>query len=356
MNRIFTLLFSLLIFSSASFADDAENREAKKSADQADAKIEKFLSTSCQDEVYDAAAREKAIETVSNLRADEFGKDYAIVGGLRELSATFNDALLAIDRDETAEAITLLKGLETADDSFLAANATFYRARLLAFQDNFEQAMPLITKLAAEDEEYLLQNSEVAFLHAVGHAAMLSRDKAIAAFEKFLEDYPDAPRRMQLGAMRQLGQLKAVEDGSLADVMQRMEFAGRRLSLEDPGKQTQEEQDKVVAMLDKLIEEAEERECKACQGSGSGSGNKPASGSGSGSGKPGEGQGDGPAGGNDQTPFDTVRRTFQKGPESPWGKIRDKERDPAFQAIKAKFPARYQEMIDQYYKSFQDQE
>ena len=41
-------------------------------------------------------------------------------------------------------------------------------------------------------------------------------------------------------------------------------------------------------------------------------------------------------------------------PQNPWTQLRDKERDPVFTAIKEKFPARYQQLIEQYYRSFGD--
>jgi hypothetical protein len=40
---------------------------------------------------------------------------------------------------------------------------------------------------------------------------------------------------------------------------------------------------------------------------------------------------------------------------SPWSQLRDKERDPVYSAIKEKFPARYQQLIEQYYRSFADE-
>ena len=42
----------------------------------------------------------------------------------------------------------------------------------------------------------------------------------------------------------------------------------------------------------------------------------------------------------------------RRAPQSPWSQLRDKERDPVYSAIKEKFPARYQQLIEQYYRSF----
>ena len=194
------------------------------------------------------------------------------------------------------------------------------------------------------------------FLVGVAQAALLKHTDAIAALEKFIADYPDAPERMRVGAFRQLEQLKLYQEGTLSDVHLRMDYSRRKLALEDTGSQTREQQDKVIDILAKLIKEAEERECN-CKGGGSGKGQKPGS-------KPGEaesqsqGEGSGQqgnsGGGSKGIDSDTVKRLHRGGPQSPWSQLRDKDRDPVYSAIKEKFPARYQQLIEQYYKSFQD--
>ena len=159
---------------------------------------------------------------------------------------------------------------------------------------------------------------------------------------------------MRVGAFRQLEQLKLFQEGTLSDVHLRMDFSRRKLSLEDTGSETHVQQDKIIEILAKLIKEAEERECN-CRGGGSGKGQK--------QGKPGESESKSPGQGSQAaaraaeakgpTPMRSKRLT-RGGPQSPWSRLRDKDRDPVYSAIKEKFPARYQQLIEQYYKSFQD--
>ena len=68
-----------------------------------------------------------------------------------------------------------------------------------------------------------------------------------------------------------------------------------------------------------------------------------------------DGQGQGNPGGNSRNENGRVVRRRYEGPQSPWSRLRDRQRDPAFSAIKEKFPARYQKLIEQYYKSFQSE-
>ena len=65
---------------------------------------------------------------------------------------------------------------------------------------------------------------------------------------------------MQVAAWHELELLRAIEEGTLTDVQDRMDFSRRRLAIEETGEDTQEEQDKIVAMLEKLIEQAEQQE------------------------------------------------------------------------------------------------
>jgi hypothetical protein len=134
-----------------------------------------------------------------------------------------------------------------------------------------------------------------------------------------------------------------------------MDFSRRKLSLEDTGNETVQQQEKIIEILAKLIKDAEERECN-CKGGGSGKGQKPGS-------KPGEGEGQAQGqgsqsgssgGGSKGTDSDTVKRLHRGGPQSPWSHLRDKDRDPVYSAIKDKFPARYQQLIEQYYKCFDE--
>ena len=108
-----------------------------------------------------------------------------------------------------------------------------------------------------------------------------------------------------------------------------------------------------------MIKDAEEKECNCKGGKGSkpSSGKKPGKGNEGESQAEGEGQGQGgkSGGGSKGTDTDAAKKLHRGGPQSPWSQLRDRERDPVFNAIKEKYPARYQQLIEQYYKSFQDE-
>ena len=92
---------------------------------------------------------------------------------------------------------------------------------------------------------------------------MLENEKAIGLFIKFLENNQDAPERLRVSAWRQVQAIQAIEEGKMDDISQRMDYSRRRLEQSDGDDQTQEEQDRIVDMLTKLIKEAEKKECSS---------------------------------------------------------------------------------------------
>jgi hypothetical protein len=130
----------------------------------------------------------------------------------------------------------------------------------------------------------------------------------------------------------------------------------RRLHLERSGKPTQERQDRIIAMLDKLIKEAEDREQQGGGGGGGGGGQG--------------GQGGGPPSGNRQPSGPASQSSASAGEgrigalgrlargraDEVWGSARARERQEVLNVLKAKFPERYRELLEQYYKSLQEGE
>lgn len=296
-------------------------------------------------------------ELVKQLRSSPEDRSAAITESLRVLYPEYKDALNALGEENLGAAIVTLTKLRDSADPFLAADATYYLARAYLLDERFEEALPLLGDLQTKWADKTVQGGEVLFLKGVAEVALLKHQEATATLGQFLREYPDAPERMRVGAMRQLEQLKLFQEGTLSDVQLRMDYSRRKLTLEDTGTDTRQQQDKIIDILSKLIKECEEKECN-CKGGGSGSGQKKSQGKGSEGESQAQGEGQGQqgnsGGGSKGIDSDSVKRLHRGGPQSPWSHLRDKDRDPAFSAIKENFPARYQQLIEQYYKSFND--
>lgn len=302
--------------------------------------------------------KQETAKLIDELKVDPEGRAIAIAEGLRLVSTDFRNALTLLGEENFAEASRKLQPLKDSTDLYLAAEAAYFLARSYILEERFEEALPLLSELRGKYVEHSVRGGESLFLTGVAAGQLLQRDDAIKALTEFIDQFPDAPERMRVGAFRQLEILKLIEEGTLSDVHLRMEFSRRRLSLEDAGKNTREQQDKIINLLAKLIKEAEEKEsqckggnCKGQQKSQGKAGESESQAQGEGQGK----QGGEKGGGSKGTDTDTAKKLHRGGPQSPWSKLRDKERDPVFNALKEKFPGRYQELIEQYYKSFQDE-
>lgn len=328
----------------------------RAAAPDANQVLDGFAAAVEENEAATADQKRIVAELVKQLRQTPEDRAAAITESLRLLYPEFKSALAALGEDNLGAAIVTLSKLRESADAYLAADASFYLARAYLLDERFEAALPLLADLQGKWADKTASGGEVLFLHGVAEVALLRHKEAMETLQKFLTGYPDAPERMRVGALRQLEQLKLFQEGTLSDVHLRMDFSRRKLTLEDTGADTRQQQDKIIEILAKLIKEAEERECN-CRGGGSGQGQK--------QGKPGESQsqaqgqgsqsGSG-GGGSKGIDSDTLKRLHRGGPRSPWSQLRDKDRDPVYSAIKEKFPARYQQLIEQYYKSFQDDE
>jgi len=293
--------------------------------------------------------RSETLEVVTAVGADPYARDLAIGDGLATLYPEFSAALDDLGQERISEAKQRLERLAGDSDPYLAAAATFLQARAELMEERFDRAIPLLEQLTTGKAEHSSQVADALYFLGMSRAAMLQNQQAIETLTGFLESYPNAPERMRVGAWRRLQELHSIQDGSMSDVHQRMEFSRRQLQVRDTGNRTQEEQEKIVAMLAQLIEKAEESECQ-----GGGACNKPGESQAQGQGqKPAEGQGEGQSGGGSRNPNGVARRSFDDGPASEWSRLRDRSRDPAFNAIKDKYPPRYQQLIEQYYRSFQ---
>src|SRR5262245_18501655 len=135
------------------------------------------------------------------------------------------------------------------------------------------------------------------------------------------------------GVDRVLGDVAgATEEGTLSEAYRRMDDSHRRLALADTGANTREQQAKIIEILGQLIKEAEAMQSKS---RGSSQDQKQGKSAESHSGSRGEGAPAGnTAGGSKQIDSENLNRLQRGGPQSPWSKLRDKDRDPVYSAIK----------------------
>lgn len=277
----------------------------------------------------------------------------AILDVLRSIYPPFRAAAAALGDEQTDKAIALLQPLFDHADPYLAAYARYFAARAYVMRQDYEQARPLLAEIAGKSIDKTLHSGEALFMLGVCGAQLLERDTALATLTEFCDKYPDASERMTVGAVHLIDELSRIDEGTLSDVQTRMDYSRRRLALAHTADRTQDEQARIITILNKLIAEAEQREQ---QGGGGGSG-------GASGGLPG---GQGPAGGGPGGATQStapvgpaitgaVHQTHRGRPDEQWGAMPDKQRDDVLSALKAKYPERYRELVEQYYRSLQEE-
>jgi len=138
---------------------------------------------------------------------------------------------------------------------------------------------------------------------------------------------------------------------SLTDIRAGMESCAKRLTMGQTDQTTQKQQIKIADMLGQLIAAVENQEQQSQQQAAGQGQPGQASASQLGQGRE-AGQGGQTGGGSRGTDQSATQRVETAGPKSPWSTLRDRQRDPVYNAIQERFPARYQQLLEQYYKSF----
>jgi hypothetical protein len=140
---------------------------------------------------------------------------------------------------------------------------------------------------------------------------------------------------------------------SLAQIRAGMESCAEQLKRGQTDQTTQQQQTKTADMLGVLIAAIEKQEQQSQQQAAGQGQPGQASASQSGQGRE-AGQGGQTGGGSRGAAQNAAQAAENAGPQSPWSTLRDRQRDPVYNAIQERFPARYQQLLEQYYKSFQE--
>lgn len=310
-----------------------------------------FLKACRENKYLNDAARDRIEKRLGDAANDHSALAEAMVESLGEMYPPFAKAVAAVNEEKPLEAIAALRALDAKNDPFLAAHAAYFLGWALVQQEQYEAALAPLSEAAGPKIDRSLYGGESLFLLGLCQSHLQQRKAAVRILDDFLKFYPEASERMRVGADNVARLAQAVADGSLPDVQDRMDDCRRRLKLENSGKPTQQKQDKVVSMLERLIQEAEDRE-----NSGSGGGGGPGGGQGgppSGNQRPGSPANQsqiGPGEGN----VGNLNRTVRGKPEEVWGNARQRDREKVLNVLKSKFPDRYRELLEQYYKSLQE--
>jgi len=309
------------------------------------------------------AINDKARELIADAIADAGDADPEIVliEALVVMSPQFLDAMDHYDEEKYDAAIEALKPLLDADDPYIRHNAAANAVRSMVASDKLVEAEARVENILTDRSEFAAHTfAEAEMVYLLGYCQVqsLEFDKGEMTLERFLADYPDAPQRYVVTARQMLAELARRIPESIGEVADLMQFSQKRLVNADTGESVQQAQQRVLDLLDDLIEDAQKREQQQQQSSQQQQQqrkqqqqqqqnqqqqqdpNQPMPDSQT-----------NPSRGNlaDKRPGRVVN------PGDAWGAMPDAQREKVLQVLRESFPGRYRELVEQYYESLAEQ-
>ena len=229
--------------------------------------------------------------------------------------------------------LAILKDANTS--TFVRANSRLLVARWLAQHELVDEALVQLKDIKPAD---VVDPASLLFYQALGHHRLLEKDQCLKSVALLMENESTIPRRYATIARLMEADIKPLKVDSLDEVARLMDDIRRRLDLGRAGKKVRDEEEAVIAKLEKMIEEMEQQQQQQQQQQQSGSKGSPM-----------------PA-----NPAQDSIAPEQKGPgnvdsknigkKDGWGNLPPKERQEVLQQIGRDLPAHFRETIEEYFK------
>lgn len=229
-----------------------------------------------------------------------------------------------------AEVPAILK--EPARPVFFRANLGLYFGKVAVDRKLHEEGYEMLKTLRPEQ---LVDPAAYYFYKAVCENKLRLKEDGLLSINRLLTSIPSAPERYTVVAQLMKQEMDRWQDEDLGDIARRMNEIFGRLDNARGGPKTQQQQKDVIALLDKKIEQLEQ-ECQQCQGGGASAQNQPqqpADDSNIIAGQSGKG--------------DVDPKRFMKDP-AVWGKMPEKEKLKALEAISRSLPPHMREASEGY--------
>lgn len=263
----------------------------------------------------------------------------------------FKTALDALAGADSATGIEALTALAAREDPYLAVTAAYIAMERLAEEDRPIDADAIgrsVRQRIADWPRRTSAGAEFCFLSAFCALEALRYDEATELLEAFLRAYPAAPERMRASAAQMTTELSRREPERLGDVTDLMNYARREIGHARTDDDVQKKQREAVALLNKLVDEAEQREKQQSSSSQAGRSGR----GGSAQGRP---QPSSPAQQSMLPPgkggeVGTLNSAPRVRPGESWGAMPPKQREEMLQMLQRQFPSQYRELVEQYYR------
>ena len=217
-------------------------------------------------------------------------------------------------------------------DPFVRNNLKLFYARWLAQQRMYDEAIAQIGDLKPAD---VVDPASLLFYQGISWHRLINKEKCLPVLAQLLENDEQIPRRYAELARLMEADLSPLKSDSLDEIARLMDSITNRLVLGRAGQRVRQEEEDVIAKLDKMIEDLEKQQQQQ-QSGGAGGSNRPSQ----------PMQDSNP--GSDSGPGNVDPKRLKNG--SDWGDLPPKQRQEALQQISKDFPSHYREVIEQYFR------
>ncbi|MFV2065907.1 MAG: hypothetical protein ACC645_02935 [Pirellulales bacterium] len=221
---------------------------------------------------------------------------------------------------------------DAALSGFVRNNMRLYYGRWLARREYYDESLAQLEDLQPDQ---VADPVTLLFYRAVDLYRLVTPEPCREDLRCLLQREADLPQRYRHLAHLLLDDLDGLKTDSLDEIARRMDDVRRRLDLGRANRKVREVEDGIIASLDKLIKELEDKQQEQ-QGGGS----------------------NGQSGG--QQPAEKSQIMSGRGPgkvhkknighKTEWGNLPPKQREEALQQIGRQFPSHYRDVIEQYFK------
>ena len=232
-----------------------------------------------------------------------------------------------LDGDRVAATLAELAG----GDPFVATNVRAWLGRQLAVGGSIDEAALLLEGLSVRGA---IDPVAILFYQAVCHHNALEKDAGLAVIDRLLELTDGVPQRYRAVARLMRQDLEDLADNDMAQVAHQMKNVQRRLQQGRSGEKTQEQEQRILGDLDRMIEKMEQQLQQM--------------------------QGQQPNGTQPDQPLDDSRIAGGQGEgevdeknlsrRGNWGNLPEKERTAAKDLIRRQFPSHYRQAVEEYLK------
>ena len=288
-------------------------------------------------------------DQVRAFEAQIASQDVDVLHGFVESVAMFSQPVKQLVELAASDLLAAAASLDPSESGYtnieslpkpISASLRTWLARSLVQNRFYDEALPVVAEVDIADS---LDPVTTLFYRGTCYHALLLKKEALVDLLRLLQQEENTPVRYSRMATMMVADIKPLKEDSLDEISRLMSDVTRRLDLGRANDKVEDQEQKIIDKLDKLIEKLEEQaqqQQQQQQGGGGGGSGKP-------SGSQGSPMQDSQIAGG-QGNGNIKKKDLGDG--DGWGNLPPAERKEALQKISRDLPTHYRDAIEAYFR------